>query len=110
MPGDAGNYRHGAQGAGASYVLLASISGTSPGFDIGGAHVPLNIDAVTFLFLRVLPLLPGFSGSLDASGKAQATLPLPSLDPVAAGTTLYFAGLTTSPSLATNAVDVLIVP
>ncbi|MFO0984869.1 MAG: M20/M25/M40 family metallo-hydrolase [Planctomycetota bacterium] len=100
----------GAPAGNAPYVLLAGISGTSPGFDVNGAHVPLNIDAVTFLFLRVLPLLPGFAGTLDPAGTAQATLPLPPLDASAAGTTLSFAGLSNGPWLATNAVDVLIIP
>ena len=49
-------------------------------------------------------------GVLDPQGKAQATLPLPPLDAAAAGTTLYFAGIATPPNMATNAVDVLIVP
>jgi hypothetical protein len=49
--------------AGSFYRILGSQSGTSPGFDLGGVHVPLNPDEYTDVTLDPL------SGSLMKHGK-----------------------------------------
>jgi uncharacterized Ntn-hydrolase superfamily protein len=60
--------------AGHPYILLASLSGTRPGLDLGGSILPLNPDAV-LQFTLAHPggaLLPGSLGTLDASGRGEA--------------------------------------
>jgi hypothetical protein len=70
----------GPAGAGNVYLAIASISGTSPGFQWQtGFQVPLNIDGVTTL-LASDPnggLLANGLGNLDAQGRATATLTIP---------------------------------
>jgi hypothetical protein len=89
----------GAAQANRPYVLLAGISGTDPGFDWGKTHVDLNYDLVTALFLKLLPVLPGFLGTTDATGRATATLDLPpGLDPGASGITLHLVAVTLAPT------------
>jgi hypothetical protein len=54
------------------YQILAGFSGTSPGWDYFGEHVPLNIDPLVMNLFhnpRDFPIA-GFSGHLDAEGKA----------------------------------------
>ena len=76
--------------AGQTGFLLGSLSGTSPGIDLGsGQLLPLNYDAYT-AFTASTPntaLLSGSLGPLDADGHREATLSLP------AGTTPALAGL-----------------
>lgn len=66
--------------AGHTYLVLATLSGTAPGFTWGSSlPVPLNIDAVTTWF-AVNPngsLMNGGLGSLDAQGRATAQLQWP---------------------------------
>ncbi len=89
----------GASFAGRSYVVLAGVSGTSPGFKLGKTHVDLNFDAITELGLELLPYLPGFLGQLDSAGRATATLELePGIDPAYIGATLNLVGVTLGPS------------
>ena len=62
------------------YLLLGSVSGTTPGTYAGdGVILPLNLDTY---FLRTLTApntapLAGSLGSLDAQGRATATFTLP---------------------------------
>lgn len=79
---------------GATYLLLGSASGTSPGVLLGSAPTPLNID---FYFLFTLasvnqaPLESSF-GVLDESGQAAASITVPpGLDPSLAGLELHHA-------------------
>ena len=64
--------------AGRPYRILGSLSGTHPGFDMGGAHVALNPDP----FLRTTWQPPrrddfdGSHGGLDGLGRAEASLRL----------------------------------
>ena len=68
--------------AGRSYRILGSFSGSAPGVDFGGVHLPLNRDHL-FQLTWSTPGGPPFRGSvgiLDALGRGQAGL---ELDPVA---------------------------
>lgn len=92
---DAGSAR-----ASQPYLLLASSSGTVPGYGIGGTHVPLNPDPLQSLLLTIVgsgggaPYLVGWQGILDKSGRASAALTLPvSAFPGLVGTTMSFAYL-----------------
>jgi hypothetical protein len=78
--------------AGRDYLVLGSASGVAPGFDLFGAHVPLNPDA-WFWFTATAPaLFPGSAGVLDANGTASAHLHVPPL-PFLQGLTLDHAVL-----------------
>ncbi|MEQ8764333.1 MAG: sialidase family protein [Planctomycetota bacterium] len=88
--------------AGASYFVLASISGTSPGYTFSnGLELPLNLDAFTQLGLQLAntPVLPSFIGTLDGTGSATAALDTlgPIANPAAVGLQLSFAVLVTGP-------------
>jgi hypothetical protein len=106
--------------AGKSYLLLGSVSGTTPGIDFVGSNVPLNLDA--YLMFTLLnpntPPLVGGGGALDSKGGAVATFSLPQLsDPSLAGVTVNHAGFSLDlvggafvlPEV-TNPVSVTLVP
>lgn len=79
--------------AGKTYLFLGSATGTSPGFSVGALSVPLNVDAYTMLVLSN-PNVPPFGntlGTLDASGRAVATLTIPAAIPGLIGLTLNHA-------------------
>jgi|GEM_PF-3210048 len=86
--------------AGRTYAVLGSLSGTTPGFNFGSAHIPLNMDAV-FNFIRThwnSAMLANFQATLDASGRAVATLnTMGPLNPAYAGKTLNFAWIAMNP-------------
>lgn len=71
--------RAGAANANRLYVLLGTLSGTSPGTLIDQTIVPVNWDVYTslILFEPFLPNFGGFWGVLDADGNAEATLSVP---------------------------------
>jgi len=104
----------GAARAGAPYRLLASASGTDPGQRLGGLVLPLNPDPVLD-FTRSQagsPAWPDGAGTLDAEGRAQASLVAP---PGAlaslAGRRLAWAAIGLGPSPAVSDVATLsIVP
>jgi outer membrane protein assembly factor BamB len=88
--------------AGQAYLVLGSLSGTSPGLPLpGGLTLPLVADALTTLWLAS-PNLPPFSnglGLLSPSGDARATLTLPSgLSPTLAGLTAHHAFVEFTPT------------
>ena len=58
--------------AGNAFLVLFSFSGTHPGFDFNGLHLPLNLDQVTFA-------LTSFAGGLNGSGQGSVVFPLGSL-------------------------------
>jgi hypothetical protein len=75
------------------YIILGSVSGTSPGFMLpGGVILPLNYDLFTNYVLNNLntAFFVDFLGNLDGKGTAQATLNLVP-PPDAIGFVLYFA-------------------
>ena len=57
------------------YLILASLSGTSPGYSLGRLFLPLNPDEMFFTTLRSAgddDVLPGSFGQLDRTGRADA--------------------------------------
>jgi hypothetical protein len=84
----------GASRSGDTYLVLGSLSGSTPGFDLGALHVPLNIDPY-FLFTLKSPGAPPLAGSLgvlDGAGHATCTLTLPpGTAPSLAGVTIHHA-------------------
>ncbi|MFH2001140.1 MAG: S8 family serine peptidase [Planctomycetota bacterium] len=94
------------------YLLLATLSGTSPGTSIGTTTLPLNWDAVTDLGLILVntAYLPNAMGNLDAAGGALASFkPAPNDLRSAVGMTLHFAYMLGSPlDTASNAVPLFI--
>lgn len=102
------------------YILLAGISGTSPGLDLGGGvKLHLNFDAITNLSLLAANLAPFLNtvGTLDNMGMpaTQPSFPAPAgyLTPIA-NRTLSFAYLLLNATPAfgygSNAVNVKINP
>ena len=97
-----------------AYLMLGSVSGTSPGTVLpGGVTLPLNWDVFTNLVLDLAntPLFPDFLGTLDGAGRGNAQIFTAPLPPSSAGTTMYFAYALNKPwDFASNAVMVGIVP
>lgn len=86
--------RAGAALGGRNYLLLASLSGTTPGIDLTGTvTLPLNPDAATQVVISALgtPNFDGFLGSLDALGRGEATFAAGPLGASLAGLELSFA-------------------
>jgi streptogramin lyase len=82
--------------AGGPYLVLGSVTGTTPGVTFAGVTVPLNLDG--YLMFTLLnpntPLLNGSSGVLNSLGQATAVLSLPpASDPSLAGLTVQHAAL-----------------
>jgi hypothetical protein len=105
----------GAANAAKPYLLLGSLSGTSPGFPLpGGATLPLNWDYFTDIILLLLntAVCQNFMGSLDGTGQAVATLNAPGpLDSMLIGETAHFAFTTGSPfDFQSNAIPVTFDP
>lgn len=94
-------------------LILASASGTEPGFVLQTTRVPLQLDALTnfALSLSNTPAFAGFLSTLDAQGQTSARLTLPALDPSVIGFDMRFAAVRALPfDAATNAVAVRFVP
>lgn len=91
----------GPNGAFASYLLLAGVSGSSPGFAWRtGLPVPLNIDFLTVALANTpnSPFLQNGLGVCDAQGRATATLTLPpGLLTVLAGMPVTWTALVADP-------------
>lgn len=69
----------GAAYAGSTYFVLGSVTGTSPGVQLGAFHLPLNVDAYTLYTTSGFgggPLIPRV-GVLDAAGRASLAFVLP---------------------------------
>ena len=92
------------------YLVLGSMSGTSPGFELNGVHVPLNWDWFTVLTLMMAgsPQFVDFQGRLDPSGGAVATYDtLGPIEPDLVGLGASFAFISLAPSgLASNPITV----
>jgi hypothetical protein len=108
--------------AGAPYLMLMSISGSTPGVDIphGGSavHLPLNFDAATTVGLLLVnsPVFYAFQGALDLAGNATPALIVPSGSSSASllGLKLTFAAVLSEQGAgidaATHAVEVVLAP
>lgn len=104
----------GGANAGRPYVMLGSVSGTSPGLQISaGVHLDLNYDFY-FEFLIANPnvaLLPGSSGVLDGAGQATTFFNLPQGLPASvAGASIHHAYVLLPTTFASNAVPLTITP
>jgi hypothetical protein len=101
--------------AGAPYLLLPTLSGTSPGTLYLGAQVPINFDALTQAF-TASPTMPPFLnavGTLDALGSANMGLALGggTLPAGWAGLDFSMAVLVgAGPNVSSNAVTVPFLP
>lgn len=105
----------GAAHAGDPYLLLGSVSGTTPGTPVGGTVLPLNWDGYSFATLTLANQAPflGTFGLLDASGSAKAHLDLPAgMDPFLAGVTIQHAFLASGAAgvFASNPLPLTLVP
>ncbi|MEE2886219.1 MAG: hypothetical protein VX951_02195, partial [Planctomycetota bacterium] len=78
---------------GKDYIMILTLSGTSPGFKIGGLHVPINIDPFTNEGItQVLvgnPAFSAFLNKLGPKGNKVASMTLPPL-PQLKGQTMHF--------------------
>lgn len=98
--------------AGELYVVVGSFTGTSPGQNLLGVHIPLNLDAYFYTTVRapnVGPLRNTF-GALDANGRARAQFALPpGISVSLLGLQLHHAAVVFTPAgvvtLVTNPVD-----
>jgi hypothetical protein len=82
--------------AGELYLLLGSTSGSNPGTPVGDIVLPLNLDPYFTFTLGNFnsPLLPGSFGTLDADGRAWASLVLPpGLSPSLSGLGFHHAAV-----------------
>ncbi len=79
--------RAGAANAGLLYVVLGSLSGTSPGVAAGGVTLPLNVDSWFLYTLQAAngPVMQGTLGLFDGAGAASARIVKPALLPPAVG-------------------------
>lgn len=105
----------GTSNAGRTYLVVGGISGTNPGQALPGGLVTLPVNFDDFTNLIVFPYLNtayfvDFLGQLDAHGRAYPTLNAPAL-PGFAGITMHYAFCCNSPfDLASNAVEVEVLP
>ncbi len=89
----------GSMNAGRRYVMVGTMSGTSPGTTIGGLNIPINADAFTSITRSAAysSFFLGFQGNLDLLGNATARMitgPIPSSF---VGRTMHFAYVLLSP-------------
>lgn len=100
--------------AGRPYVLMGSMTGTSPGFLIGNLLVPLNFDRYTRWTVEAAngPVLQNTRGLVPPSGTVQMKVVLgPGDFAPLVGTTLYHAAVLREPTdFASNAVALELLP
>jgi hypothetical protein len=100
------------------YLLLGTLSGTTPGIPVDGQLLPLNIDAywLVTLISPNQPPLAGSFGSLDGQAKAQASFTVPSgSNPAWVGAVfdhafVVFEAATLSVAYASNPVSATLIP
>lgn len=90
--------------AGQLYAVVATASGTRPGFGFGPVNVPLNPDGLFTQSLNSLSFGPGIPwgstfGILDGSGKGTATFTMPPALPFFAGLEIDHAMVVLDPVL-----------
>jgi len=77
---------------GKAYQLAAS-GGVRPGINVGARNIPLNVDGLFLQSLTIPAIFVGFSGVLDATGRATARVRLPALAGLR-GFRMFFSGVT----------------
>jgi hypothetical protein len=80
--------------AGRIYILVGTMSGTSPGTPLPGglATIPINYDSFCNLTLtRGAPIFTNFFGVLDGDGQAMATLNIPAGSGIPPGARMHYA-------------------
>jgi len=79
--------------AGRNYWIFGSVTGTSPGVNLLGVHVPLNPDLYTDVTIvsANTPIMANFRGTLAFDGTAQASFNVPSNVPRLRDFTLHHA-------------------
>ena len=75
------------------YWIFGSITGTTPGVNLLGVHIPLNPDLYTDVTIgfALPPIFVNFKGTLDANGLAAASFIVPSNLPLPSGFTFHHA-------------------
>jgi len=103
--------------AGHAYLVLGTLSGTSPGTTLApGLVLPLRWDGLTDGLLSAIntSLFTNAFASLDAAGSGAATLNLPPGLGFLQGKTIHFAGIGATPAgqiaFVTNAVPLALLP
>jgi len=99
--------------AGRGYHVLGTLSGTVPGFDLVGLHVPLNRDPFleTTWFHPGPPDFPGSVGQLDPAGHAAARLVLPAAVSAAlVGEQFHFCAVLGGTQEVTDVVRLPVIP
>ncbi|MDA0933517.1 MAG: PQQ-dependent sugar dehydrogenase [Planctomycetota bacterium] len=101
------------------YILVGSMSGTTPGTPLGGVVLPLNAAGDPWFAITSeaagTPAFPNTIGTLDATGLGSAAIVLGPLPPSALGLTLHHAYVAVDLAsfqfrLASNAVPLRLVP
>jgi hypothetical protein len=75
------------------YWIFGSVTGTSPGVNLLGVHIPLNPDLYSNVAMANVntTVFTKFRGSLDANGLATASFVVPANLPLPAGFTFHHA-------------------
>jgi hypothetical protein len=81
--------------SGRPYLGAASLS-VRPGLQAGRHWIPLNPDPLLLLSLQAGQIFEGFTGTLDAAGRAQATVRIPPIEGLR-GLRVFFAFVTFDP-------------
>jgi hypothetical protein len=78
-----------------SYAIFGSGTGTVPGINLAGIHLPLNFDVYSEFTIgsATPPVYLNFKGTLDSNGEATASIRVPSGLPPLPAITLYHAYL-----------------
>ena len=97
------------------YILLGSVSGTTPGFPLpeGIETLPLNWDLFTDFVLNFMhmPFFDNFLDNLDGQGENEAAMIMAALPPGYVGLVMYFAYALNNPfDFVSNPVEIEIVP
>jgi len=102
----------GSMNAGRRYVMVGTMSGTSPGTTIGGLNIPINADAFTDITRSAAysSFFLNFQGNLDLLGNATARMVTGPIPSSFVGRTMHFAYVLLSPlDYSSNATRVEIV-
>lgn len=97
-----------------TYLILGTVSGTTPGYALpGGTILPINWDVFTTMCMSLIntPVFNHFYGTLDSAGRSWAQVATGPLSSSTVGTVLDFAYCMNNPfNFASNSVQVEIIP